>query len=314
MCVLAVLAAGCASSERGEIDADVPPAPATWPRYPRFSEDSCWTRPAPATGVTRSAPSFASARGASSAYPSEIVRRLLARFSDRAYVRGIDIGAPPARSALKGFFPGQRPPSDGLWAYIDSPYAVGSPGPDSDAAEAARARAGWETELIGGALRDDFCSAGGRPLVGWSIGEQVRGVSDGTFALGQRFPNTSPKAFRARVSAIGERYGFRIASLILLRPRELAPLLVVETTRNRKAFVRDVPAIMSLLDPISNGRGQSAVTFEGFFFEARDAEGAFVRVENVYRGEIMGGQWSRSPCVYPYEHSEPVGAKPCPAD
>ena len=263
----------------------------------------------------RSAPSFASAQGANPRLPGEIVRRLLARFGDRAHVQRIEIGAPPPHSRLKGFFPGRRPPSDGLWAYIDAPYAAATPAAHVGEPEAAaRARAAWETELIGGALRDDFCSAGGRSFVGWSIGDQVRGVSDGTFALGQRFPNPTPKAFRRRVSAVGERYGFRIASLRLLRPRELAPLLVVETSRGREAFVHDVPAIMSLLDPISNGGGHSAVTFEGFFFEARDAKGAFLRVENVYRGEIMGGQWSWNRCAYPYEHSEPVGAKPCPAD
>jgi len=262
----------------------------------------------------RSAPSFASAQTVKPTPPAEIVRRLLARFGDRTYVHRIDIGAPPPRSQLKGVFPGRRPPSDALWASIDGPYAIDGPPTTASAAEAAaRTRAQWETELIGGALRDDFCSARGRSLVGWSIGDQVRGVSDGTFALGQRFPNPSPKTFRARVGAVGKRYGFRIASLRLLRPRQLAPLLVVETSRDRKAFVHDVPAIMSLLDPMSNGRAQSAVTFEGFFFEARDGKGAFLRVDNVYRGEIGGGQWSWNRCVYPYEHSEPVSAKPCPS-
>ena len=42
------------------------------------------------------------------------------------------------------------------------------------------------------------------------------------------------------------------------------------------------------------------------------AAGPFVRIENVYRGEVEGGQWSWNRCVYPYAHSEPFGAKPCP--
>ena len=116
-----------------------------------------------------------------------------------------------------------------------------------------------------------------------------------------------------RTAAIGARYGFRVVSLKLLRPRQLAPLLVVTTERGRRAFVRDVPAIMRLLDPIRTGHQQTALTFEGFYLEARDAQGAFVRVDNVFRGEVMGGQWSWDRCVYPYNHSEPIGAKPCPS-
>jgi hypothetical protein len=69
---------------------------------------------------------------------------------------------------------------------------------------------------------------------------------------------------------------------------------------------------MSLLDPMTFGAGRAALTFEGFMFEARDSSGPFVRVENVQRGESEGGQWSWDRCISPYEHSEPVSAKPCP--
>src|SRR5205085_8167693 len=138
------------------------------------------------------------------------------------------------------------------------------------------------------------------------------GVSDRTQGLEQRFPNPSPAVFRRRVRLIGRRYGFSVEELRLLEPRQLAPLLVVRTERDRKAFVHDVPAIMKLLDPVSSGNGATAVTFEGFFLEARDARGPFVRVENVYRGETEGGQWWWNRGAYPYAHSEPFGAKPCP--
>jgi hypothetical protein len=85
----------------------------------------------------------------------------------------------------------------------------------------------------------------------------------------------------------------------------------VKTNRDRKSFVADVPAIMRLLDPVASGGGSTAVTFEGFLLEARDGDGPFVRVENLYRGQVEGGQWSWNRCVYPYAHSEPFGAKPC---
>lgn len=249
----------------------------------------------------RAAPSFAPVSRAKAIPPEEIVRRLLGRFGDRTYVRRIEIGALPPRRRLKGFFPADRLPRDATWAYIDAPKA--------DSTMLGR----WETALIGGALRDDFCSAGGQSLAGWSIGDVVHGVSDGSNALGQRFPNPSVSAFRKRVRLIGRKYGFRVESLRLLRPRQLAPVLVVETSRDRKKFVPDVPEIMSLLDPRTRGLGGVvAVTFEGFFFEARDADGPFVQVDNVYRGEVSGGQWSWNRCIYPYEHTGFFGGKPCP--
>jgi hypothetical protein len=69
--------------------------------------------------------------------------------------------------------------------------------------------------------------------------------------------------------------------------------------------------IMALLDPVASAQVRSAATFEGSLLEARDAKGPFVGVRNTYRGEVMGGQWSWSPCWYPYEHSQ-LGQKPCP--
>jgi hypothetical protein len=303
--VLAFLVAGCEDPQRILIAEARPPSPSTWPTYPSFSQRSCWTRSVDRTRVTRSAPSFVSVRSGKPTPPSEIVSRLLARFGDRRFVRAIRVGELPPRKQTKGVFPGRRrPPGDALWAYLTVVAGEG---------RRAAALAQWETELVEGALRDDFCSAGGRPLVGASVGDVLDDAADGGFALGQRFPNPSPEAFRARIAAVGKKYGFRMTSLRLLRPRELAPLLVVETERDRKAFVHDVPEIMLLLSPASDGAGQRAETFEGFFFEARDAEGPFVRITRAYRGQIMGGQWSWDRCTYPYLRTHSVGEEPCPS-
>jgi hypothetical protein len=170
----------------------------------------------------------------------------------------------------------------------------------------------WEGDLVKGALRDGMCAAGRAPLVGWTVSGVPGGVSDRAQALGQRFPNPSPNAFANVLRSVGDRYGFEVVSLRLLRPFQLAPLVVVRTARDRKAFVHDIPAIMRLLDPIRTAGQRSAITFEGFFFAAEDAKGPFVSVDDVYRGEVMGGQWSWNRCEYPYLHSEPAGAKPCP--
>jgi hypothetical protein len=266
--------------------------------------------------VTRVAPSYAPRRTAHLTPPREILRRVLARFGDRSFIRRVELGPPPPVTFmhLKGWYDNERPPRGALWAYIAAPAAVRTL-PEYPTPKELRDYmvAGWEVELVEGALRDEFCAAGGRPLVGWSVSGVGRGVSDRVFALGQRFPNPKPAVFRARVAAVGRRYGFQVVSLRLLRPLGYAPLLVVTTDRDRKKFVHDVPAIVALLNPTSSTAKHTAFTFEGLFLEARDAKGPFVRVDGVVRGVQMGGQWSWNRCVYPYVHTEPPGAPPCPS-
>jgi len=235
--------------------------------------------------------------------PREIVRRLLARFGDRSRIHGIEIGKPPPRHLLRHVFPGERPPRDAVWAYFDAPSALIGGASDPSPGVRASTLARWEATLAGGALRDDFCRAGGPTLAGWSLSRTLidGGVSDETFALNQHFPNLSPAEFRARAALAAEKFGFRVESIRFLRPRELAPIVVVSTSRDRKKFIEDVPAILEALDPHATSRHGFAVTFEGVFFEARDSKGPFVRVNNVYRGEWMGGQWSAER-VFPFPH------------
>lgn len=228
---------------------------------------------------------------------------MLVGLGDRRYVRRVVL-APPAPVTLlhvRGYYAGKLPPPDAEWAYISVHH------PKSMVAQ-------WEAGLVAGALRDGFCAARGRPLVGWTAGGRgTITISDRAKALGQRFPNPSPAAFRRAVARAAREYDFRVVSLRLLRPLQIAPFLVVETDRSRKAFVADVPKIMEALDPTSRSGRETAFTFEGFFLEARDAKGPFVRVDDVHRGETEGGQWSWNRCDYPYATlGGPVGAKPCP--
>jgi hypothetical protein len=237
--------------------------------------------------------------------PRAIVRLLLARLGDRSSIHAIDIGKPPPRRVTRGVFPGKRPPKDALWAYIDAPLAwIDASVHPTPARVRAYALAHWETELVGGALRDEFCRAGGPTLAGWTIsGKGIDGgVSDGTFALNQRFPNLSPAKFRARAALAGKKFGFKVESIQFLRPRELAPIVLVSTTRDRKKFIQDVPSIVEVLNPQALSDHNMAVTFEGLFFEARDAKGPFVRVNDSYRGEMAGSQWSAESGAYPYAH------------
>jgi len=104
------------------------------------------------------------------------------------------------------------------------------------------------------------------------------------------------------VALVGKRFGFRVVSLRLLQPEQIAPLLIVRTSRRRKEFARDIPKILELLNPTSDSAHHTAVTFEGFYFAVEDAKGPFVTTEQVLRGEVEGGQWAASENLYPYAH------------
>lgn len=311
-CASAVCVAlvGCGSGHRipgpvttVSVSPQNPPSPASWPAYPRYSKHSCWGRPSDrGSPIERSAPSFgtASPLGARIA-PKLVARRLLAQLGDHRYIRGIRLApAPPATAGrLHTFYAGSRPPRDALWATIIAPTAKLLQGHPTPAQSVRQTAAYWEGMLVGGALRDDLCAAGGPPLVGWTVtGGQGGGFSEAWEAFNQRFPNPSPATFRKRVALVGRRYGFRVASLRLLRPLQLAPLLIVETSQDRTAFVKEIPAILSLVDPAA----RSANMFEGFYFEARDAQGPFVETSGGVRGQRWGGQWSSNPSVYPFAH------------
>ena len=296
-----VIVSGCSGSKTSDVGFSLaaPPSPKTWPAYPKYSESSCWTRPDPSTKPMRSAPSVPARHTSHPTPPRTLARRLLARFGDRSLIHGVRIGPrPPQRG--HPYRPGKDPPKDGLWAYIDAPLSLSvssPPAPDGPEELGKRAMADWEVDLFYGALRDDLCRAGGRPLVGYSVSGQPMGLSDKAFPFNQRFPNPSPRSFRAAVASAGKRFEFRPVSTRFLRPRELAPIVVVETDRSRKDFIADVPEIVDRLAPSS----EAAQTFEGLLFEARDDKGPFVRVYRVFRGMIMGGQWSADE-NYPYPH------------
>jgi hypothetical protein len=125
---VALVAAGCSGSNSSDrtrlpnVSPDLPPAPSSWPRYPKFSSYSCWARPTTSISIMQVAPSLP-VRRASGMLPSEIVRRLLARFGDRTFIRRIEIGKQPPHRLVRHVFPGKRPPKDAVWAYFDAPSA-----------------------------------------------------------------------------------------------------------------------------------------------------------------------------------------------
>jgi hypothetical protein len=115
-----------------------------------------------------------------------------------------------------------------------------------------------------------------------------------------RFPNLSPETLRTGLAAQARRYGFRVVSVDLLRPRQLAPLVVVETSREQ-ALASATAKILNQLDPPA--LPDHRLAFEGIFFEALGPRGVpFSIAYNNWRGgpnHTGGGQWAASPTLLP---------------
>lgn len=123
-------------------------------------------------------------------------------------------------------------------------------------------------------------------------------------APGRRFDNLDPRLLRRRLASEARRHRFRVVSFRLLRPRQLAPRIVVRTAHYLE-LARATPGILSRLDvkaPTSDDR--TGWRYEGFYFEAQDEHGVpFLVVFNFWRGRHAGGgQWARSDALFPFAH------------
>jgi hypothetical protein len=283
--VLVLTACGGGHHLAADPSVRVPPiavaARTTWPPYPSFPRTSCATR-STGGGMERVAPSYLVPGHGS---PPQIANRVLSHLGDDRYAKAISYGTPPGQLRVRG---------KGLWGLFQVPAAREATNDDPEQI-VTRSLAEWEAYLVGGALRDEICAAGGRSLIGWSVpGSDASAYSDDYQPFGQRFQNPTPQLFRARVALAGRRFGFRVNSLRLLKPLQLAPLLVVETDIDRKTFAADVPGIEALLDPTG--------VFEGFFFEARDHKGPFLVTTQTLRGQQRGSQWAWDTTALPFAH------------
>ena len=148
--------------------------------------------------------------------------------------------------------------------------------PPSAATAASRAYAEWSAALRAGAVRDPA----------------------------RRFANPTIEALRRRLRTVERRFDLRARQVYVRWPRQQAPYVVVSTNRPA-ALARAVPAILRILDPKQpTGDDRTGWAYEGFFFEALDADGQpFLVVFNHWRGPHGGGgQWARSGDLYPFAH------------
>jgi hypothetical protein len=119
----------------------------------------------------------------------------------------------------------------------------------------------------------------------------------------QHFENLSPETLKARLAEAAHDHDFQVVSFKLLRPRQLAPEIVVHTT-HYLALARALSGILPSLDPHGGHSDTRGWSYEGFYFEAQDERGVpFLAVYNFLRGQHKGGgQWARSEPLYPAPH------------
>src|SRR5437764_7266734 len=120
---------------------------------------------------------------------------------------------------------------------------------------------------------------------------------------GQRFANLPAQQLRLRLAKAAARYHFTVKKVQLLHPRQVAPVIIIQT-RRYLALAHAIPAIENSLDPHTGPSDQAGWAFEGFLLEAQDERGVpFLDVFNFERGSGPGGgQWARSDQLYPFLH------------
>jgi hypothetical protein len=112
------------------------------------------------------------------------------------------------------------------------------------------------------------------------------------------FRSPGREVLLARLEREARAHDFQVVSARMLRPRQLAPAVVVRTT-HYIALARATGAILENLEPVEKYDRD----YEGFYLEAQDERGIpFFSAFNVMRGRIEGGQWARSEPLYPFAH------------
>ena len=120
----------------------------------------------------------------------------------------------------------------------------------------------------------------------------------------KRFSNPSKDELIGDLRALAQKNDFEIVSVGLLRPRQIAPKIVVRT-KHYLELAHATSAILRRIDPRVGVQDDSqGWKYEGFYFEAQDEHGVpFLIAFNFERGpSAAGGQWARSEPLYPFAH------------
>lgn len=114
-----------------------------------------------------------------------------------------------------------------------------------------------------------------------------------------RFANLSRAEFEARLQQAADRHSFRVVSFEWRQPVQAAPAVVIQRDDPSKLddlewLDLDLHRIADLLAPY-NAEAKPPEAFEGFFLEARDADGVpIIALALHWRGSDRGGsRWTR---------------------
>jgi hypothetical protein len=117
------------------------------------------------------------------------------------------------------------------------------------------------------------------------------------------FPSPSRIVLIRRLEREARALDFEVLSVRVLRPRQLAPIIVVRTA-HPIALARGTLSILQKIDP-SWGRSQEL--YEGLYLAAVDERGIpLFSVSNILRSDgrrlYEGGEWARAEALYPLPH------------
>ncbi|HEV8686836.1 MAG TPA: hypothetical protein VGQ84_06135 [Gaiellaceae bacterium] len=118
------------------------------------------------------------------------------------------------------------------------------------------------------------------------------------------FPSPSRAVLLRRLQKAQRRYGFGIVSVRMLRPLQLAPVIVIRSDRKLET-ARAIPAIIELFDPRRPTKtNPSGFAYEAYFLEAQTRRGVpYLATFNFWRApHVGGGQWAAEERLYPYPH------------
>jgi hypothetical protein len=118
------------------------------------------------------------------------------------------------------------------------------------------------------------------------------------------FPSPPRAVLMQRLQTAARRYGFTIASVQMLHPLQLAPVVVIRSN-NKRAIARATPKIVDSFDPRRpTARNPSGYAYEGYFYVAQTTGGVpYLATFNHMRApHTGGGQWAARDDLLPFPH------------
>jgi hypothetical protein len=118
------------------------------------------------------------------------------------------------------------------------------------------------------------------------------------------FPSPARAVLLRRLLKAQQPYGFGIVSVRMLRPLQLAPVIVIRSDRKLET-ARAIRAIVKLFDPRRTTKtNPSGAAYEAYFLEAQTRRGVpYLATFNFVRPpSVGGGEWAAEERLYPFPH------------